>query len=533
MTIREAIILKLSSVQKKIGNFNYKKFIKYQFLCTRINYKDRAIKWYTKAAKSGDAFAQNRLGNLYCDKRCGGKNCETAKEWYKLAAEKGEIWAQYHLCYDSFHKTNDWNESRKYVDNILENCRQSKYKNRNKEIEKEISEIKSLVDSAYEKLTMYQSAAEEGDPEAQYNLASEYRSNHCATKEQQSESLLWFHKSAEQGNPLAQFECGKYHYYHKNFTEAVQWYQKVIQQKQPNIKKTEASLMLGRCYYYGEGIEKDYNKAVQLFLEINHFFCFDELYVKTCYLLGTCYENGLGTEKNYKRALEWYNKCWSHAPWYINDAEKRKIKERIEREEEKEKLINKTIQLKQSADAGNIKSQLELGKCYFNGTGVEKDLSEALKWYKKAAEMGDDDAQNLLGECYLLGNGVEKDEKEAIKWYRLSANNGNTNAKEHLNKLLANKNTNNRNLDKKDLLSQKHVEKSSNFVSPGILDNGFGPFCINTGDYVNDVKNRNEDIHGAGYISTIYAREEIEQSAFLTDSQKEEALKQLDPYRYD
>ncbi len=68
----------------------------------------------------------------------------------------------------------------------------------------------------------------------------------------------------------------------------------------------------------------------------------------------------------------------------------------------------------------------ELGKDYFYGrNGVEKDHSEAVKWFRKAAERGDANGQNNLGCMYQNGYGVDKDYAEAMKWFRLSAEQGN------------------------------------------------------------------------------------------------------------
>ena len=39
-----------------------------------------------------------------------------------------------------------------------------------------------------------------------------------------------------------------------------------------------------------------------------------------------------------------------------------------------------------------------IGNCYRRGDGVEENLNEAIRWYKKAAEYGDEDASNVLKE---------------------------------------------------------------------------------------------------------------------------------------
>ncbi len=41
--------------------------------------------------------------------------------------------------------------------------------------------------------------------------------------------------------------------------------------------------------------------------------------------------------------------------------------------------------------------------------------------YRKAAEQGDANAQFNLGVCYNQGQGVDKDPKAAVAWYRKAA----------------------------------------------------------------------------------------------------------------
>jgi TPR repeat protein len=43
-------------------------------------------------------------------------------------------------------------------------------------------------------------------------------------------------------------------------------------------------------------------------------------------------------------------------------------------------------ELRQRAEQGDVKAQLNLGTMYGNGQGVPKDHAEAAKWYRKAAE---------------------------------------------------------------------------------------------------------------------------------------------------
>ena len=78
---------------------------------------------------------------------------------------------------------------------------------------------------------------------------------------------------------------------------------------------------------------------------------------------------------------------------------------------------------------GEPKDQFLLGNIYQTGkspTGskVEKNLKEAIKWWKKAAFNGYELAQHKLGQTYMRGVGVLKDKILAHMWFNIAASNG-------------------------------------------------------------------------------------------------------------
>jgi len=108
------------------------------------------------------------------------------------------------------------------------------------------------------------------------------------------------------------------------------------------------------------------------------------------------------------------------------------------------------------AESGNITAQLRLGWMYHAGQGVERNLTEAQKWYEKAASTESAQAQfylgalyrakgeyqqafellkrsasqeyspamYFLGQLYCVGEGVELDRAKAFQYFEQAADKG-------------------------------------------------------------------------------------------------------------
>lgn len=88
--------------------------------------------------------------------------------------------------------------------------------------------------------------------------------------------------------------------------------------------------------------------------------------------------------------------------------------------------------LRDSAADGNALAQFSLGLMYDLGDQMERDPSEAARWYGLAAEQGHTNAQNNLGCLYSSGDGVAKNFKEAFRLYLLAVVGGNRAAESNL-----------------------------------------------------------------------------------------------------
>ena len=59
---------------------------------------------------------------------------------------------------------------------------------------------------------------------------------------------------------------------------------------------------------------------------------------------------------------------------------------------------------------------VNLGACYLNGLGCERDLAMAFTCFKSAADLGHPEGMDSLAAAYALGHGVEKDMEKSAVW---------------------------------------------------------------------------------------------------------------------
>ena len=99
--------------------------------------------------------------------------------------------------------------------------------------------------------------------------------------------------------------------------------------------------------------------------------------------------------------------------------------------------MGKAIDLySRSAKGCNAKDMNNLGACFLNGEGVEKNEKKAYEWFSKAAELGDVMGQWNVAYCYEHGVGIEQDYDNAIFWLARAAEQGDSDAEKAIKKIL-------------------------------------------------------------------------------------------------
>lgn len=77
-----------------------------------------------------------------------------------------------------------------------------------------------------------------------------------------------------------------------------------------------------------------------------------------------------------------------------------------------------------AADAEHERAQRYLAFAYLHGRGVERNVSEGIRRLRIAAEWGDAPSQRQLGFHYATGNGIARDETKGMHWFLQAANQG-------------------------------------------------------------------------------------------------------------
>ena len=80
------------------------------------------------------------------------------------------------------------------------------------------------------------------------------------------------------------------------------------------------------------------------------------------------------------------------------------------------------------AKYGDTNAISELGRCYYNGYGVQVDYIKAFSYAKERADKGDPVAQNLLGGIYSNTESGFYNPIKSVEYFEMAANQGNVRA---------------------------------------------------------------------------------------------------------
>lgn len=225
----------------------------------------KAFKYFEKAAKKNNYFAQHLLGIMYENGEGTEKDINAALLWFKKAAQAGHVPSQFNTgkIYGSGEGVNrDFSQAAEW----------------------------------------YSKAAEQGYGDAQYYLGVLYQEGLGVTKNF-VKAAAWFQMAADQGHLEAQVALGgmyeKGHGLQRSMDMAMKWYNQAA-----DLGHIRMQFELGNMYSQGTVIQEDLAKAAEWYkmaAKQNH--------MESEYTLGVIYEKGIGVEANKEEAIYWYRRA--------------------------------------------------------------------------------------------------------------------------------------------------------------------------------------------------------------------------------
>lgn len=345
-------------------------------------YQD-AAKWLRPFADGGHAEAQYRMGKM-CE---GGRGIEQsipeAKKWYQKAAAQGHVGARRRL------EAIEGKPSKASGDSVA--------------------------------LKWYQDKADEGDPDAQYNLGFMYETGFSVPRDD---------------------------------GRAAQWYELAAARRD-----VPAQLRLGLMYLAGAGVKQSEIQAVKWIESAAERGNKLAIAVETL-LLTSNQELGLDKPVIADRIRAISAKDEARAITVLKSTiQEARVKFEREKKERETLLIKRkgiesamaqdpdiefgldaqgrrTIAwYKRNAEHGSAMAQFQLGRHYELGQDVPVDMKEAVRWFDTAAQQGYPDAQYYLGMLTLYGIGVEKNEVLGQSLVKAAAGQGHADARRALERI--------------------------------------------------------------------------------------------------
>jgi len=216
-----------------------------------------------------------------------------------------------------------------------------------------------------------------------------------------------------------------------------------------------AQYALGKKYRDGQGVERNIQKAVELFAlaakQGNSFaaFALGKMYLSNdaslprdeatalnwityasergnqfaqCYLGKLLLKGADGIPQDTNAALRWLRASVDQGNVYAEYA--------LAMAYLKGKIVPKdalkALELLRHASSQDHQfAQYQLGKMLLQGEEAPKNVAAAVHWLTVSAMHGNQYAQYALGKLYLLGKDVEKDKSSAAKWFQMAADQGN------------------------------------------------------------------------------------------------------------
>lgn len=220
-----------------------------------------------------------------------------------------------------------------------------------------------------------------------------------------------------------------------------------------------AKSLLGDCYRYGAGVEKNPETAFENYLSAAAAGSFSAMAN-----LADCYRTGFGTSVDVEKCKIWAEGAANegYAPAMI-------VLGKLYKENESVRNYEKArYWLERANEQSHPEAPGLLGNLYDNGFGVPADAAKAAEYFKQGAEKNDAYALFYLGYFYQSGRGVTKDYAKAVEMYQRASELGNSGAMGNLGVLYSTGNGVPKDFAKAAELFQKASDKGNELATANL-----------------------------------------------------------------
>lgn len=255
-----------------------------------FNNKEEAFSYFSKSASKNFAEGQNWLGICYYYGYGTPKDYSKSTQYFQMAANKGLAKAQYNLG-NNYYTGNGTNKDyEKAVSWYMKSVEQNY-----------IPAMNNLGDCLYyglgikqdyKKAFDYFKQAEAKGYTAEISLGLCYLDGYAVPKD--IDKAIRYFKKCNFIDSLVYL--GRAYYNKEEYTKALSYFK---QASKNNIKVADG--LIGMCYYYGKGVNKNFSEAFGLLKKSVDSGATDP---QILHLLSNCYRNGYGVAVNLTKADE-------------------------------------------------------------------------------------------------------------------------------------------------------------------------------------------------------------------------------------
>ena len=414
----------------------------------------KAISIFGDLADSGDLKAQIEIADIYYS---GIRNAididkEKALKYYEKAALQGDN--------NSLNRIT-LNKSKVAFDILSKKAKDGDY-----------DSLHSLmINFPKESIVVLEELANKGDVKTQFMLGDIYINGKEGIEKYLDKATQWYEKSAKENDYISQFKIASKYYeinaqnkYNEWLDKSIYTFNELLGKNDPqtqlnlgliilnmylknmssfmkeNIKDSNEKYLISDYYIQREVLRDIINKIIPNQDNLDKYAIslieksVNQNYKDSQIILINLYDNfnfSNGRYYDMTKAVNLYEILAKQG-----DMEYQSIlsREYIKGEHVKQDFEKAFEWAEKSANQGSISGQYNLGVLYFNGKGVEQDYKKAIELFEKSANQGSTVSQNTLGEIYIEGKGVEVNKYKAYQYWNMAKDNS-FKAKENIEKL--------------------------------------------------------------------------------------------------